>query len=42
MNLPNLPGFERLRFDTELKSFDGLMDLFLTSAERVKASGKRL
>lgn len=42
MNLPNLPGFERLRFDTELKSFDGLMDLFLTSAERVKASGKKV
>jgi benzoyl-CoA reductase/2-hydroxyglutaryl-CoA dehydratase subunit BcrC/BadD/HgdB len=37
----SLPGFERLRFDTELKSFDPLMSLFLLRADRVKASGKK-
>ena len=42
MSLPDLPGFERLRFDTELKSFNGLLSLFLSSAERVKASGKKV
>ena len=42
MNLPNLPGFERLSFDTELKSFNGIMSLFLNSSDRVKASGKKV
>ncbi len=42
MNRSNMPGFERLRFDTELKSFDGLMSLFLDSVDRVKASGKKV
>ena len=42
MKLADYPGFARLRFDTELKSFDGLMSLFLSSAERAKASGKKV
>jgi len=42
MNLSEWPGFSRLRFDTELKSFDGLMSLFLSSAERAIASGKKV
>ena len=42
MKLSDWPGFSKLRFDTELKAFDGLMSLFLSSAERVKKSGKKL
>lgn len=42
MNLSEWPGFSRLRFDTELKAFDGLMALFLSSAERAKKSGKKV
>ncbi|UCG54019.1 MAG: hypothetical protein JSV32_05260, partial [Dehalococcoidia bacterium] len=42
MKQANLPGFERLRFDTELKSFDGLLSLFLDSAERIKTSQKKI
>jgi benzoyl-CoA reductase/2-hydroxyglutaryl-CoA dehydratase subunit BcrC/BadD/HgdB len=42
MKQTDLPGFERLHFDTELKSFDGLLSLFLDSADRVKASGKKV
>lgn len=38
----SLPGFERLRFDTELKSFDGLISLFINRADRIKASGKKI
>ncbi|MDO8716512.1 MAG: 2-hydroxyacyl-CoA dehydratase family protein [Dehalococcoidales bacterium] len=36
------PGFSRLRFDTELKAFDGLMSLFVSAAERAKKSGKKV
>ncbi len=36
------PGLDRLRFDKELKSFDSLMSLFLTAADRAKASGKKV
>ena len=42
MKLSEWPGFSRLRFDTELKAFDGLMALFLSSAERAKKSGKKV
>lgn len=42
MKLSDWPGFSRLRFDTELKSFNGLMSLFLSSAERARASGKKV
>ncbi|MDP6647470.1 MAG: 2-hydroxyacyl-CoA dehydratase family protein [Dehalococcoidales bacterium] len=42
MKLSEWPGFSQLRFDTELKTFDGLMTLFLSSAERVKKSGKKV
>ena len=42
MNLPNLPGFERLSFDTELKSFNGIMSLFFNSSDSIKASGKKV
>jgi len=42
MNQSKLPGLERLRFDTELKTFDGLMSLLLNPADRVKASGKKV
>lgn len=36
------PGFSRLRFDTELKAFDGLMSLFVSAADRAKKSGKKV
>lgn len=36
------PGFSRLRFDTELKAFDGLMSLFISAADRAKISGKKV
>ena len=36
------PGFNRLRFDTELKAFDGLMSLFVSAADRAKKSGKKV
>ena len=36
------PGLNRLRFDTELKSFDGLMSLFINAADRAKKSGKKI
>ena len=36
------PGFNKLRFDTELKSFNSLISLFLNSAERIRASGKKV
>ncbi|MBA7478112.1 hypothetical protein ES707_13533 [subsurface metagenome] len=42
MKLSDWPGFRRLRFDTELKAFNGLVSLFLSSAERVKKSGKKV
>lgn len=42
MNLSDWPGFRRLRFDRELKAFDGLMALFLSSPQRVRASGKKV
>lgn len=42
MNLSDYPGFKRLRFDTELKAFNGLISLFLSSADRVKKSGKKV
>lgn len=42
MKLSDWPGVSKLRFDTELKAFDGLMSLFLSSAERVKQSGKKV
>ncbi len=42
MKLSDWPGFRRLRFDAGLKSFEGLMSLFLSSAERAKASGKKV
>src|SRR3989338_7349048 len=42
MKLSEWPGFSRLRFDTELKAFEGLMELFLSSAARAKQSGKKV
>jgi len=42
MKQTNLPGFERLQFDKELKSFDGLLSLFLNSVDRVKTLGKKV
>ncbi len=42
MTLSDSPGFGKLRFDTDLKTFDGLMSLFLSSSERVEASGKKV
>lgn len=42
MKTANLPEFNGLRFDSELKSFNDLMSLFLSSAERAKTSGKKL
>ncbi len=42
MNLSDWPGFKRLRFDTELKAFNGLMSLFLNSTEKVRASGAKV
>ena len=36
------PGFSRLRFDTELKAFDGLMSLLFSAAERANKSGKKI
>lgn len=42
MKLSDWPGFSRLRFDTELKSFNDLMSLFLSSAERTRASGEKV
>ncbi len=42
MNLSDSPGFRRLRFDRDLKAFDGLMALFLSSPQRVRASGKKV
>jgi len=42
MNTVNLSEFNGLRFDSELKSFNDLMSLFLSSAERAKVSGRKL
>src|SRR4030067_331149 len=42
MKLSEWPGFSRLRFDTELEAFEGLMELFLRSAARAKKSGKKV
>jgi benzoyl-CoA reductase/2-hydroxyglutaryl-CoA dehydratase subunit BcrC/BadD/HgdB len=42
MKPSNIPGLERLRFDNELKSFGDILSLFATSADRVKASGKKV
>jgi len=42
LKLSDWPGFRRLRFDTELKAFNGLMSLFLSSAERVRTSGRKI
>ncbi|MHA2066106.1 MAG: 2-hydroxyacyl-CoA dehydratase [Candidatus Thorarchaeota archaeon] len=36
------PGLKRLRFDSELKTFDGIMSLYLSSAERARKSGKKV
>ena len=38
----DLPGFNRLRFDNNLKTFSGLIDLFISSPQRAKASKKRV
>jgi len=42
LNLSDSPGFRRLRFDRDLKAFDGLMSLFLSAPQRVRASGKKV
>ncbi len=42
MKQSDAPGLERLRFDKDLKSFDSLLSLFFTSAERAKSSGKKV
>lgn len=42
MKLSDWPGFKRLRFDRELKAFDGLMSLFLSSSQRARTSGKKV
>jgi benzoyl-CoA reductase/2-hydroxyglutaryl-CoA dehydratase subunit BcrC/BadD/HgdB len=36
------PGLKRLRFDSELKTFDGIMSLYRSSAERARGSGKKV
>ena len=36
------PGFNKLRLDNNLKSFNNLMSLFLNSTERIRASGKKV
>jgi len=42
VKLSEWPGFNELRFDTDLKAFDSLMSLFFNSAERTRASGKKV
>ncbi len=42
MKVSEWPGFSRLRFDTELKAFYGLMSLLNSSAARVKSSAKKV
>jgi len=42
LKLSDCPGFNKLRFDNNLKSFNNLMSLFLNSAERISASGKKV
>ncbi len=42
MNMADWPGLKRLRFDSELSTFDGIMSLYLSSAERARESGKKV
>jgi benzoyl-CoA reductase/2-hydroxyglutaryl-CoA dehydratase subunit BcrC/BadD/HgdB len=42
MNWTEYPGFKKLRFNTELKAFAGVMEMMLSCQERVKVSGKKV
>ena len=42
MSMTDWPGLKRLRFDNELKTFDGIMSLYLSAAKRARESGKKV
>ena len=42
MSSSEWPRFNDLRFDSELKSFDKIMSLFISSTERAKMSGRKI